>query len=71
MGLSETAPVLTFNMPGNEHLGTVGLPLLETDIQLLDENDKPVEDGKDGQIAAKGSAGYVRVIGIARMKPQK
>ena len=53
-GLSETAPVLTFNMPGNEHLGTVGLPLLETDIQLLDENDKPVEDGKDGQIAAKG-----------------
>ena len=53
-GLSETAPVLTFNVPGNEHLGTVGMPLLETDIQLLDSQDLPVEDGSEGQIAAKG-----------------
>jgi long-chain acyl-CoA synthetase len=53
-GLSETAPVVAFNQPGQEHLGTVGLPVDGTDILLLDENDKPVEDGKEGQIACKG-----------------
>ncbi|WP_100643832.1 AMP-binding protein [Alteromonas facilis] len=53
-GLSETAPVLTFNQPGAEEIGTIGTPLLGTEIRLLDENDKPVEDGKEGQIAARG-----------------
>lgn len=53
-GLSETAPVLAFNEPGNEHIGSVGLPLCDTDIQMLDEHDQPVSDGKEGQIAAKG-----------------
>lgn len=53
-GLSETAPVLTFNQPGKEHLGTVGRPLADTEIELLDENDQPVSDGETGQIAARG-----------------
>lgn len=53
-GLSETAPVLSFNEPGDEQIGTVGLPLIYTDIQMLDENDQAVADGKEGQIAAKG-----------------
>ena len=53
-GLSETAPVLAFNEPGNEKIGTVGPPVSHTDIQLLDQNDNPVADGKEGQIAAKG-----------------
>ena len=53
-GLSETAPVLAFNIPGKEEIGTVGLPLTETDIKLLDENDNAVADGEEGQIAAKG-----------------
>ena len=53
-GLSETAPVVAFNQPGKERLGTVGLPVDGTDIQLLDTDDKPVEDGKEGQIACKG-----------------
>ncbi|MFT6267661.1 MAG: long-chain acyl-CoA synthetase [Alphaproteobacteria bacterium] len=53
-GLSETAPVLAFNVPGEEVIGSVGLPLEHTDIQLLDSNDQPVADGEEGQIAAKG-----------------
>lgn len=53
-GLSETAPVLSFNIPGKEEIGTVGYPLDNTDIQMLDSNDKPVADGEEGQIAAKG-----------------
>jgi long-chain acyl-CoA synthetase len=46
--------VLAFNEPGNEHIGSVGLRLSDTDIQMLDEHDQPVADGKEGQIAAKG-----------------
>nr|WP_136252554.1 AMP-binding protein [Ningiella ruwaisensis] len=53
-GLSETAPVLAFNQPGKEVLGTVGFPMSDTDIILLDENDKEVSKGQEGQIAAKG-----------------
>ncbi|WP_034475528.1 AMP-binding protein [Aestuariibacter salexigens] len=53
-GLSETSPVLTFNTPGAENLGSVGTPLIDTDIQLLDDDDQPVADGQEGQIAAKG-----------------
>lgn len=53
-GLSETAPVLAFNIPNNEVMGTVGPALIETDIQFLDENDVPVAEGQEGQIAAKG-----------------
>jgi len=53
-GLSETSPVLAFNEPGYEKIGTVGLPVAHTEIQMLDENDNPVADGKEGQIAAKG-----------------
>ncbi len=53
-GLSETAPVVTFNQPGAERIGTIGTPLLGTDVQILDSNDKPVADGEEGQISVKG-----------------
>ena len=53
-GLSETAPVVAFNMPGQENMGTVGPAVPETDIQILDENDNVVADGEEGQIAVKG-----------------
>jgi long-chain acyl-CoA synthetase len=53
-GLSETSPVLSFNLPGQELIGSVGMPLDHTDIQLLDSDDNPVADGEEGQIAAKG-----------------
>lgn len=53
-GLSETAPVVAFNEPGQEHMGTVGPAVAETDILLLDEHDEPVGKGQEGQIAVKG-----------------
>ncbi|WP_100656126.1 AMP-binding protein [Alteromonas flava] len=53
-GLSETAPVLTFNEPGNEKIGTIGTPLVGTEVRILDENDHAVPDGQEGQIAARG-----------------
>lgn len=53
-GLSETSPVVSFNVPGEEVLGTVGPALIETQVQFLDENDKPVAPGEAGQIAVGG-----------------
>ncbi|MGQ8367185.1 AMP-binding protein [Glaciecola sp. 1036] len=53
-GLSETAPVLAFNQPGKEVLGTVGPALIETEIEILDDKDQPVEQGREGQVAARG-----------------
>jgi long-chain acyl-CoA synthetase len=57
-GLSETSPVVCFNIPGQERLGTVGKPVEGTEIQLWDENDQIVEEG---QIVVRGPqvmAGY-------------
>lgn len=51
-GLSETSPVLCLNTPGQEVLGTVGKPVIDTEIKLLGE-DGFVEEG-EGEIVAKG-----------------
>ena len=53
-GLSETAPVLCLNEPGNEQVGTVGEAVVGTDIQIWDANDQSVAQGEEGQIVAKG-----------------
>lgn len=53
-GLSETSPVLTFNMPGQEEIGSVGFPLIDTEIQFWDDEDRPVADGEEGQLVARG-----------------
>ncbi len=53
-GLSETAPVLCLNEPGNEQVGTVGEAVVGTDIQIWDGNDQCVAQGEEGQIVAKG-----------------
>jgi len=54
-GLSETAPVLTCNpIDGTERIGTIGIPVPSTDIKILDDNGNEVEDGKAGEICAKG-----------------
>ncbi len=54
-GLSETSPVLSCNpIDGTERIGTVGLPLPNTDIKLLDDMGKEVPVGESGEICAKG-----------------
>ena len=57
-GLTETAPVLTINPPGAPKPGSVGPPIPDVDITVMDPNDEGV-----GEIAAKGPnimTGYYR-----------
>lgn len=54
-GLSETAPVVSFNPEAIERFtGTTGFPVPGTDVLLLDENDQAVAWGESGEICVKG-----------------
>jgi len=54
-GLSETSPVLTCNpVDGTERIGTIGIPVPNTEVRILDEDGNPVEKGQPGEICAKG-----------------
>jgi long-chain acyl-CoA synthetase len=61
-GLSETSPVATCNpILNREYNGTIGLPFPNTDIAILDDEEKPVPLGQPGEIAIRGPqvmAGY-------------
>jgi len=54
-GLSETAPVASFNhieRPGKP--GTVGLPLFAVEIRCVDDQDRPVPAGEPGEVVIRG-----------------
>ena len=61
-GLSETSPVATANRVDiKEFTGTIGLPIPSTEVQILDDDGKPVPLGHTGEIAIRGPqvmAGY-------------
>ncbi len=54
-GLSETSPVVTFNMPGgDEFTATIGVPVPSTDVILLDDDGMGVATGEPGELCVKG-----------------
>jgi long-chain acyl-CoA synthetase len=55
-GMTETSPLTTMNpSKGKKKLGSIGLPLLNTDIKLVDpETGKEVAPGQPGEICVKG-----------------
>lgn len=53
-GLSETSPVVSFNVFGEEELGTVGKPLEQTQVAAWDEHNQPVSEGEVGELVVKG-----------------
>lgn len=53
-GLSETSPVVAFNQPGAEQIGTVGRALQGTEIRLLNSENQPVAEGEAGEVAVRG-----------------
>jgi long-chain acyl-CoA synthetase len=54
-GLTETSPVATCNpIDGTERIGTIGIPLPNTDIKIIDDNGKDLPTGEKGEICIKG-----------------
>jgi len=61
-GLTETAPAATANpLDLKEYSGSIGVPMPSTEVELRDDNDKPVPIGEAGEICIRGPqvmAGY-------------
>jgi len=54
-GLTETAPVATCNpIDGTERIGTIGMPLPNTEVMIADDAGNPVALGERGEILIKG-----------------
>ena len=52
-GLTETAPVLCINRPDRNRPGTVGEPLENVEIRIIDEAGRELPAGQDGEIVAR------------------
>ncbi len=54
-GLSETSPVLSLNLGGDDgYISGIGIPLPSTDISIRDDNEQLVPQGEAGELCAKG-----------------
>ncbi len=54
-GLTEASPGVIANpVDGNHHLNTIGLPLSNTQIKLIDENGEETKYGGKGELLVKG-----------------
>ena len=54
-GLSETSPVASTNHPGRPRKpGSIGTPLREVEMKVVDENDEEVPQGEVGEIVIRG-----------------
>ena len=54
-GLTETSPVVTINpLDGTNKIGTIGLPLPDTNIKLIDDTGKEVDLGDRGELCVSG-----------------
>ena len=54
-GLSETAPVVTFNqLHRPSKPGTVGFPVFGADVRCMDEQGRPVAAGERGEVVVRG-----------------
>ena len=53
-GLTEASPVVSFNRIGEERPGSIGIPLPDTDITILDAQGEPVALGEPGELAIRG-----------------
>lgn len=53
-GLTESSPVLTVNPPGHARIGSIGIPLANTDIRIVDDNGVVQPIGVAGELCARG-----------------
>ncbi|WP_206484249.1 AMP-binding protein [Thalassotalea sp. G2M2-11] len=53
-GLSESSPALTLNPPSDPQASCAGLPVLSTEIRIVDSKGNSLEQGKEGEVWARG-----------------
>ncbi|WEO99419.1 long-chain fatty acid--CoA ligase [Streptomyces sp. FXJ1.172] len=54
-GMSETSPVVTFNHPDRPRKpGSIGTPIRDVEVRLLDETGRDVAEGEVGELAVRG-----------------
>lgn len=54
-GLTETSPIVTSSpLDGMKKLGSIGIPVADTFIRIIDEDGQPVPAGEAGEIIIKG-----------------
>ncbi|KAL3922081.1 MAG: hypothetical protein SGILL_002395 [Bacillariaceae sp.] len=53
-GLTETSPIITLNVPDNRTLGSVGRPLKDVTVYIVNENGQEVAPGEEGEICCVG-----------------
>jgi long-chain acyl-CoA synthetase len=54
-GLTEASPVVSCNpINGGDQVGTIGMPVPSTEVQLFDDDFKPVPKGTAGELGVKG-----------------
>lgn len=53
-GLTETSPVIITNPDGAIEPGTIGTPVFETEVRILDDDGNELEDGQVGEIVVRG-----------------
>src|SRR5690554_674655 len=54
-GLTETSPVAACNpIDGTERLGTIGLPVPNTDVKVIDDEGNDLPTGEKGELCIKG-----------------
>lgn len=53
-GLTETSPVLSSNPGHNIQAGTIGIPLMETEMRIVGEDGQELADGEIGELVVRG-----------------
>lgn len=53
-GLTETSPAVCFNPPDDNRTGTIGLPMIHTDVRIIGTDGEDVVQGEAGELCVKG-----------------
>ncbi|MDX1320555.1 MAG: AMP-binding protein, partial [Oceanospirillum sp.] len=53
-GMTETSPIVTFNIPCKSQLGSIGLPVPSTDLKTVDDEGNDLPHGEVGELCVKG-----------------
>ncbi len=53
-GLTETSPAVCFNPPKDSRMGTIGLPMLHTEVRIIGTGGQDVPMGEAGELCVKG-----------------